>query len=495
MRLPIFRIRHNRNLFLVLMPAAALAASAVWLLRPAHAQIAVRNQGYVPFSDAPINYRSNDLHDPVANLQKRLDAGQAMLAFDDRQGYLKSALQQLNIPVSSQTLVFSKTSFQYKKIAPQTPRALYFNDDVYIGFVHDGKALEVVSFDPVQGAIFYLLDARKVEKPVFQRAELDCTQCHIAPATRDVPGVLLRSIFPSATGTQMMKSTSFVTGQDSPLKDRWGGWYVTGTSGRQQHMGNVIVEDRDHPELLDRTAGTNIAHLTGRFDKSIYLTADSDIVAHMVLAHQTQMHNLITETNYKTRIALYDEQQKNERAANASLGSTISESARKQFEEPAEALVEYMLFANEVPLTDRIRGTSGFARQFAAIGPRDSRGRSLRDFDLRTRIFKYPCSYLIYSESFDALPEPAKQYVYHRLLQVLTGQDRSPAFVRLSHRDRRNILEILLATKKGLPAEWRQYERHPARAESNVASRQDGTPALTATSSQALNQTPKGIIP
>ena len=495
MRLPLFLARHNRNFFPVLAPAAILAASAALLIESVCAQIAVRNQGYVPFSDAPINYRSNDLHDPVAKLQRRLDTGQATLAFDDRQGYLKSVLEQLNIPISSQTLVFSKTSFQYKKIAPQTPRALYFNDDVYIGFVHDGKALEVVSFDPVQGAIFYLLDAHKAEKPVFQRAELDCTQCHIAPATHDVPGVLVRSIFPSATGTQMMKSASFVTGQDSPLKDRWGGWYVTGTSGRQQHMGNVIVQDRDHPELLDRASGTNITHLSDRFDKSIYLTADSDIVAHLVLAHQTQMHNLITETNYKTRIALYDEQQRNKSATNAASPNTLSESARKQFDEPAEALVEYLLFANEVPLTDRIRGTSGFAEQFAAIGPRDSRGRSLRDFDLHTRIFKYPCSYLIYSESFDALPEPAKQFIYHRLLQVLTEQDTSPAFARLSHRDRRNILEILLATKKGLPAEWRQYERRSARTDANLARQQDNSLALTATSSHALNQTPKGIDP
>jgi hypothetical protein len=491
MRLPSFIAHHNRAIVLLLMPAATCA---VWLMRPAHAQIAVRNQGYVPFSDAPINYRSNDLNDPIARLQKRLDAGETTLDFDDRQGYLRSVLAQLNIPVSSQTLVFSKTSFQYKKISPQTPRALYFNDDVYIGFVHDGKAIEVVSFDPVQGAIFYLLDAHKADKPVFQRAELDCTQCHIATATRSVPGVLLRSIFPSSTGTQVMKSTSFVTGQDSPIKDRWGGWYVTGTSGHQQHMGNVIVEDRDHPDLLDRTAGTNITHLTGRFDESIYLTADSDIVAHLVLAHQTQMHNLITETNYKTRIALYDEQQRNKTAASPSPDS-LPEEARKQFEEPAEALVEYLLFANEVPLTDRIRGTAGFAEQFAALGPRDSRGRSLRDFDLHTRIFKYPCSYLIYSESFDALPEPAKQFVYHRLFQVLTEQDTSPVFACLTHRDRRNILEILLATKKGLPEEWHRYDKPGARAKSSLARQQNHTPAPDSPTTQALNQAPKGIVP
>ena len=78
----------------------------------------------------------------------------------------------------------------------------------------------------------------------------------------------------------------------------------------------------------------------------------------------------------------------------------------------------------------------------------------MRDFDLQTRIFKYPCSYLIYSEDFDALPAPAKSYVYHRLFEVLTGRDRRPEFAKLTREDRQAILEILLATKKGLPEEW-----------------------------------------
>jgi hypothetical protein len=191
------------------------------------------------FTDEPINYRSTAPNDPVAKLQQKLDHNASQLAYEPRYGYLKSVLEQLGIPVSSQTLAFSKTSFQYKKISPQTPRALYFND-VYVGFVHDGKALEVISFDPMQGAMFYVLDVHQVPRPVFQRAELDCTQCHILPWTREVPGVMLRSIFPTPTGTQVLNSKSFVSGQDSPLKDRWGGWYVTGKDGGQTHMRNLV---------------------------------------------------------------------------------------------------------------------------------------------------------------------------------------------------------------------------------------------------------------
>ena len=429
----------------VLMFAGIVMLSAALLSVPVHGQIAVRNQGYVPFSEPPIDYRG-EVHDPVARLQQRLDRGDVTLAYEPVNGYLKSVLDALEIPVSSQTLVFSKTSFQYKKISPQTPRALYFNDDVYVGKVRDGKAIELVSFDARQGAIFYLLDEQRAERPVFQRAELDCTQCHVAAATRGVPGVLLRSIFAGPSGTQAAQTASFVTGHQSPLNERWGGWYVTGSrGGGAPHMGNAVVEDRDHPEQLDRAAGANVLDLSTRFDTSAYLSRHSDIVAHLVLAHQTQMHNLITLTNYQARLAAY-----------AGAGAA-------QYERPAEELVRYLLFANEAPLDGPIAGTSGFAEVFAARGPRDARGRSLRDFDLRTRIFKYPCSYLIYSEDFDALPDAPKRYVYRRLLEVLSGQDTSGAFAHLTASDRRAVFEILLATKRDLPADWNTYGTRSSR--------------------------------
>jgi hypothetical protein len=439
-----------------------LLAGLVWLVMEAYGQIAVRNQGYVPYSDPPINYRSEDLSDPVAKLQQQLDQGKTTLQYEPAHGYLESVLKLLKVPVDSQTLVFSKTSFQYKKISPEHPRALYFNDDVYVGSVHEGKAIEIISFDPMQGAIFYLLDENKVEKPTFQRAELDCTQCHIASGTRGIPGVLLRSIYPTATGTLAPSSKSFITDQESPFNERWGGWYVTGKLGGQPHMGNAVVDGKQGTAPTGQSAAATLVSLSRPFDSSTYLIPDSDIVAHLVLAHQTQMHNLITLTNYKTRMALYARANRNKNAA-VSADEPLPESARLQFERPAEQLLRYMLFVNEAALpgsgTAEIEGSSTFAKNFSARGPRDRKGRSLRDFDLKTRIFRYPCSYLIYTESFDALPEPAKGHIYHRLLQVLTGQDQSPDFARLSTADRRAILEILLATKPGLPEEWIDYAK------------------------------------
>jgi hypothetical protein len=441
------------------------ALSFVCFAFPVSGQIAVRNQGYLPFSEEPITYGSAPVSDPVARLQRRLDRGEVKLTYEPGRGYLKSALELLEIPISSQSLVFSKTSFQFRKISPQTPRALYFNGDVYVGWVKDGKALEFVSFDPSQGAIFYILDEHEVEKPAFKRAELDCAQCHVAAGTRGVPGVLLRSIYPKPTGTQAPQTPSFITGHQSPLSERFGGWYVTGSSGKQTHMGNMVAQDPERPDTLDRAVGVNGADLSKKFDVTPYLSAHSDIVTQLAQAHQTQMHNLITLTNYRTRIALSEES-----ARNKSLGlsdrklspETISAAARKQYEGPAEELVRYMLFVDEAPLEDRITGDSTYAKDFSSRGPRDSQGRSLRDFDLQKRLFKYPCSYLIYSEAFDALPSPAREYVYRRLLEVLTGRDQSAAFARLTAGDRRAILDILLATKPGLskywPDEWNKFK-------------------------------------
>jgi hypothetical protein len=174
------------------------------------------------------------------------------------------------------------------------------------------------------------------------------------------------------------------------------------------------------------------------------------VIAHLVLAHQTQMHNLITLTNYQTRIALYKE------------NGVITDAVRQQIEKPAEQLVRYLLFTNEAPIDQSIDRHSAFAADFVARGPRDPSGRSIRDFDLNKRIFKYPCSYLIYSEAFDSIPEPAKSYIYRRLFEVLSGQDQTPDFVSLSTKDRRAILEILVATKPAVPEEWKQFVSKPA---------------------------------
>lgn len=446
-------VRRRRSL----VALASLTLAVTWASLLADAQVAVRNQGFVPFSDAPIYYRTAPVSDAVARLQGALEAGTATLDHDARFGYLPAVLDALGISRRSQMLVFSKTSFQYRHIAPATPRALYFNDDVYIGYVHEGKALELIAFDARQGAMFYLLDQRRTEKPAFQRAELDCTQCHIAAATRQVPGVFVRSVFARPTGTLSVGARSSVTGHETPFAERFGGWYVTGRHGGLRHLGNAVVAAGAGPEAIDRDEAANRTSLTPLVDPALVLTPHSDLVAQLVHAHQTQMHNLITLTNYQTRLAVHGAGLDEDADP-----STLSTAQRARYEKPAEDLVRYLLFADEAPLNEAVTGTADFASEFAATGPRDRRGRSLREFDLQARLFRHPCSYLIYSAAFDQLPPPARDYVYRRLVEVLSGRDRSAAFARLTDDDRRAVREILADTKPAFAAALHRFDSSSA---------------------------------
>ena len=399
--------------------------------------------GYYPLLDNDvIHYQTTPPNDPVAELQRRLDRAETRLAFQKPRGYLLSVLQQLNVPLSSQGLVFSKTSFQRDRVGPATPRALYFNDNVYVGWVQGGNVLEVAAVDPSQGTMFYTLEQREATEQKFVRRQ-ECLQCHASPKTLGVPGLLLRSVVPADDGTPQFQLGAFETSDTSPLKERWGGWYVTGTHGSQIHMGNVWLKNgEEHPGRLN-ASGANVTSLRGFFDVSAYATADSDLVALMVLAHQTHLHDLISRVNWETRLALVAQ-------------GTDPEVSRKRICNAVELLLVGMLFSGEPRLESPIRGTSAFAAEFAAQGRRDRTGRALRDLDLDHRLFRYPCSYLIYSEDFAALPKPALDQFYRRLWQILTGNDTNKAFRNLTMSDRDSILSILQQTKTDLPDYWRR---------------------------------------
>jgi hypothetical protein len=418
----------------------------------------------LPLDQEPIRYRQSIAVDPIAKLQTKLDKGEVKLAFDKQKAsYLKAVLAALKIPEESQTLVFSKTSFQHTRIAPKTPRALYFNDEVYIGWVQGGDVLEIASMDPQLGAVFYLLDDQKADKPEFQRQTDLCIQCHVSGKTRDVPGLMLRSVYTDRIGYPVYNAGAFVTDQTSPLKERWGGWYVTGTHGDQRHMGNVMVSSHIHPERLDFEVGSNKTSLKGLVDTYAYLTPHSDIVALMVMEHQSQMHNLITFANYQTRLGRHYDSGMNKAFGEPS--DRLTDSTKGRIKDGAEKLVTYMLFSEETKLTSPIEGSTAYAKKFASSGPRDRKGRSLRDLDLKTRLFRYPCSYLIYSEAFDGLPPLMKAEVYKRLGDVLSGKDQRPEYAHLSANDRQAIMEILIDTKPDLPTDWKIPHGSPTKGE------------------------------
>ncbi len=379
----------------------------------------------------PINYSVATPQNAVTDLQERLDRGEVSLEYGSEHGYLRSLLRALDIPESSQVLVFSKTSMQRERISPKTPRAIYFNDDVLVGFCLRGQVLEISAADDNLGTVFYTLDQFEEEKPAPMRQTDSCLLCHSSSANQGIPGHLVRSLYVDRQGLPLLSSGSFRTDHTSPLAERWGGWYVTGTSSGQMHLGNMISEGSRRVEARDNADGVDVTDLKDRLTIGMYLRPDSDIVALMTLEHQVGMLNRLARAELETRMALHYE-----REMNKALGQPAnepSESARSRIRNVGEEVVQYMLFGEETPLTGRIEGTSSFASDFAERGPRDSKGRSLRDFDLNTRLFKYPCSYLIYSRAFDSLPVEVKDHVYRRLWEILGDQGAGEEDLR-SHR-------------------------------------------------------------
>jgi hypothetical protein len=402
------------------------------------------------FDRDPIRYETAPDDNVVSRLGRGLESGKIKLAHHDKAGYLKALLKELNVPESSQVLVFSKTSFQHRRIGPMTPRAIYFNDDVYVGYCLKSETLELSAADPQLGTVFYTLTGKKGETPKLARQGDNCLICHGSSRNEGLPGHLVRSVYPDSEGFGILSAGSFRIDHTTPLKQRWGGWYVTGTSGKQTHLGNLTISDKARAEEIDNTAGTNVTDLSDRFRTSAYLTPHSDIVALMVMEHQTAVQNKITRADFFTRVALYDEA-----SLNKALGRPAnhrSESTVRRIEDAAEPLVKALLLTEEAPLTGRIKGTSGFAEEYVRQGPRDGQKRSLRDLDLEHRLFKYPCSPVIYSPTLDALPEVVKERVYRRLHDVLSGKDTSKEFAHLTAADRKAILEILRETKRNLPA-------------------------------------------
>jgi len=390
----------------------------------------------IEYDREPINYSEQEPNDAISEVQAKLAAGQLKLKWDEKHGYLPAVLEVFGIPPSSQMLVFSKTSLQRKLISPQNPRAIYFNDDVYIGFVPGAPVLEISAADPTLGGTFYTLEQEKVRKPKFARGT-DCLSCHGGQRSLGVPGHVLRSVLTDHAGElNTLEEVRDIT-QCTPIKDRWAGWYVTGQHGNQSHRGNLIgMKDfrRFKDEPLFRG---NLTNLSEFFNEEIFLRKGSDIVALMVLEHQTHMHNYIARLNLEARQMM------------AAYGHV------RYMRAQVDAFLRYLLFAEEAPLSDPIEGNPEYIRHFTSLGIKDSKGRSFRDLDLKTRTFKYPCSFLIYSPAFDAMAEPIKEVVLQKLHDILTGKNTEEQFARVGAEDRKAILEILRETKPNLPDYWR----------------------------------------
>ena len=403
------------------------------------------------FDDSPfeldhpaIAYSTRPTNTVVDSLGPRLQSGAATLPYNEPTGYLKPLLDTLNVGVDSQVLVFSKTSLQSRIIQPRNPRAIYFNDSVVVAWVRGGF-IEIAAHDPAQGAVFYRVLRAATGPPAMFR-DNGCLSCHNSYATLGVPGFLAKGVPAMLDGNALPWLGNYLTDHRSPLNERWAGWFVTGAAGSSRHLGNAPVIDRNIADLKVEDTNLNLTDLRARFDTDAYLSPHSDVVALLVFNHQLRMMNLLTRIGWQARTLAHEG--RSEAAAVAALRDTAIET------------VDYLLFVDEAPLSG-VKGSTGFAESFRARGPRDSKGRSLRDFDLQRRLFKYPCSYMIYSQAFDQLPAAAKRAVYDRLWTVLSGAERAPKYSRLAAGDRDQIIEILRETKTDLPASFSPRPSRP----------------------------------
>ena len=380
--------------------------------------------------------------DPVARLEKRMASGEVKLKYEGATGYLRSVLRALGVSSVSQTLVFSKTSLQINEIGPKTPRAVYFSDDCYVGWANGAEYLELMGMDPVRGAVFYVLPNAPSPNPEFVRQTFACLSCHGGVMSGEVPGPVMRSVYPSRDGRPALQNGSYLTTDASPMSERWGGWYVTGTHGKQRHMGNAFVRGDDTVSEMNVEPGANLKALNQFFDSSPYLSPHSDIVALTVLAHQIRLHNLLTKAHQGVADALRDM-----KIVHPELpAGTLSESAESRIRSVCEPVVEALFCIDEAPFDEPIAGTSGYAAQYAARGPRDVKGRSLRELDLKKRLYRYGFSPLVYSPALSRLPDPGRKYLVRRLREVLDGTDKSKLFSRISPADREAVSEILQET-------------------------------------------------
>ena len=398
------------------------------------------------YEQPPVHYSAAQPNDAVQSLQART---QPMTALHGKRGWalVQELCRTFQVPEESQVLVFSKTSKQNDRISPQTPRAIYFNEEVYIGYTLGG-AVELAAIDPSLGPVFYLVEPaeQRSRPPVFQRDQ-SCLSCHGGPFSPGVPGLLVRSVFPAASGHPILSQGSTVVGTSTPFEQRWGGWYVTGLHGSGRHRGNVLaVEQADGSCELPVEKGANVLKLDGLFDTRPYPRASSDIVALMVLEHQSSTQNVLTKA-HQTALRAMHMQNSLQRELGEPVTGIPAGTAARILDHSAEDVLDALLFKDEAALPDGgIEGDEGFQTAFVRHARQSAEGRSLKDFQLLNRLFKYRCSYMIHGVTFTHLQPDLKQRVLARLERVLDAQDPTERFAYLGESERRHIRTILEET-------------------------------------------------
>ncbi len=426
----------------ILLLTAALATL------PAHAR-------FLFYEEAPIRYSDTKAKGPLSKIATEIEAGR--LAFDSssEKNFLRDFLRHLEVPVESQVLVFSRTSLQNDRISPSRPRAIYFSEDFYVGWVQGGD-IEVIGSDPDIGPVFYRLTTPfgSHDKAQLIR-DAQCLDCHGSSRTDGYPGMIIRSVYPDKIGAPIFGAGTRRTDHSSPISERWGGWFVTGENAGKRHLGNIYFEEIKPGEATPaKDFGASPNNLEKAFNTSKYLVATSDIVGLMVLEHQIMAHNAIVKANLNTRRWIFIDTSIGESAGRTP--SKIGKTTRALITRGASDLLRVMLFSEEAALEGwGIEGGKAFQDAFAADAETAPSGHSLRDLQLLSRLFKNRLSYMIYSSAFHNLHPMMKAAFYEQLWAALSGNGDPEICGHLSEKERIRIIEILRTTKDDLPDYWK----------------------------------------
>lgn len=409
-------------------------------------------QSQPDYERPPIEYSKSTPKDAVAQLQEKINLGMLRLEGNERQA-LQELLDFLHVPVESQLLVFSKTSLQRGLIRPERPRAIYFSDSIYVGWV-PGGLVEVAAIDPSLGPVFYAVDIRAgADRHKAVQRDSDCLRCHGGAFVRDIPGILARSVFPDATGEPLLQHGTLLVEDETPFSDRWGGWYVTGYRGQTPHRGNSLFSD-EKGKLVTQGAEARPDALDSYFEIDRYLRARSDVVALLVFEHQVTVQNALTRANQSTRKMLAYQRSLQEAFKEPLTDTPTYDSVKSVFASATQEVIDRLLFRNAASLPDGVAGNEAFQSAFTASATRNSQGDSLRDFELKSRLFKLRCSYLIYSQSFEALAPSLKSQIFQRLGEVLTGNDPGGRYDYIPVEEKARIHRVLSETVPNISSYW-----------------------------------------
>jgi hypothetical protein len=391
----------------------------------------------VDFKAAPHSYLEAQPKDRFAELQEKVQKGEVKLDTTNDKAFLTSLLEALNIPISSQIMVFSASSLQSEIINPRNPRSLYFNEDTYIGWVPNGL-VEIIAADPEMGPIFYVYDRLRPGGPVpgVQRST-KCMNCHAGNATRRLPGLIAESLLVSQAGSSLETYRRDVQGHQIPLEDRFGGWHLTGDHNLSSHKANVMGLARNGK--IEKTAVP-----PGQFsDLGLHLLPTSDILPHLIHEHQIGFENRLVYAIYTVRQLKHENR------------GMLGGAAKAEIEERAQELARYIMFADEAKFPSRgITGDPAYAQDFLRDRKVTKAGLSLKDFDMKTRMFKHRCSFMLYTDTWKQAPKELKERIYYHMALYLREQPDSQ-HAHLSPPERMAIRGILKETMTDLPAWWR----------------------------------------